>query len=145
MRIDLTFGGIGTGELNKKNLQNGIIKSIQSSNPIKRSAHEIDMPRFPRSKHLASSPSIEEYHHGDRHPLHIATRQSTSDIRPSSVQGPPPSHHEKHHHGHYPRNQPQQHIDQIDPNGVFHACDPAITLRVRVDVQFSKDTKDCCP
>lgn len=44
------------------------------------------------------------------------------------------------------RHEPQQHIDQIDPDGVFHALLVVVTRGdVLVDVDFAEDAEDGGP
>lgn len=40
------------------------------------------------------------------------------------------------------RDEPQQHIDEINPDGVFHALDPAVSLRVLVDVHVAEEAEE---
>lgn len=52
---------------------------------------------------------------------------------------------QEHDHANDSADEPQEHIDQVDPDGVFHSLDPAIALRVLVNVEFTEDTEDGCP
>lgn len=55
---------------------------------------------------------------------------------------PRPEEHERAHDG---RHEPEQHVDQIDPNRVLHALDTAVALGVLVDEQFAKRAEERRP
>ena len=57
------------------------------------------------------------------------------------MQRPSTPHGEKHHHSHNSRDQPQQHINQIDPHRILHPLDPTVTLRLLMNIQFPKRAK----
>lgn len=41
--------------------------------------------------------------------------------------------------------EPKQHINQINPDGIFHSLKGPVAARVSVDEEFSKDTEDGGP
>ena len=57
------------------------------------------------------------------------------------MQTPPLPHREKQHHSHHRRNQPQQHINQIHPNRMFHPGDVPIPLRIRMNIHLREYPK----
>lgn len=42
-------------------------------------------------------------------------------------------------------HEPQQQVDQVNPDGVLHARDATAVLGVLVDVHLAEDTKYCAP
>lgn len=42
-------------------------------------------------------------------------------------------------------DEPEQHIDQINPYRILHPRDVLVSFRVYLNEQFSKYTKDGCP
>ena len=42
-------------------------------------------------------------------------------------------------------HKPKQHVDEVDPDGVFHADDTCVTLGVLVDVHLAKGTEEGHP
>ena len=67
------------------------------------------------------------------------------NVRATRMQRLPTPRPEKYECAHDSRNEPEQHIDQIDPNRVLHALDIAITFGVLVDEHFAKFAEDCRP
>ena len=41
--------------------------------------------------------------------------------------------------------QPQNSIDQINPNSILHTYNPSVPLSIFLDEHLPKDTKDCYP
>jgi len=68
-----------------------------------------------------------------------------SDRSPTGVEGSPTSKKEKPHCCEDCGDEPQQHIDQIDPHRVLHPCHARIAFRVLMNVQFAEDAEDGSP
>ena len=40
------------------------------------------------------------------------------------------------------RNEPEEHIDHVDPSGALHADDTAVALRILLDIHLAEDAKE---
>lgn len=69
---------------------------------------------------------------------------SPLNFRPASMQRPPPMEEEQ-KRAIARRDEPKQHVDEVDPDRVLHALDAAVALRFLVDVQLAENAEDCCP
>lgn len=53
---------------------------------------------------------------------------------------------EERHRSPYRREEPEQHVRQIDPDGVLHPCNAALFgSRVLTDVHVAEEAEECCP
>src|SRR3954468_11572399 len=58
------------------------------------------------------------------------------DLGSSGVQRPPPPDEEEHHGATHGSQEPQEHVDQIHPDGILHPLYAAIALRVLSNVEL---------
>jgi hypothetical protein len=95
-----------------------------------------------------SPPSFKVRHHQypPLSPPHPYISDMHLHLRPSSPPTPPtpPMPEPKHQHPQR-TNQPQESINQIHPNRMLHPRNPAIPLRVRLDIHIAKQSKERDP